>query len=339
MKRLVIGQIFLALIGIVVLAGCSDDGPARESATVFAMDTVMFVTVYGEEAGEAVRLLTGELHRLDRLFSVTLAESDIARINAARGETVTVSEETAEVLGLALGLWEETGGRFSPGLYALQRAWGFTAEENRVPGKEEIRALLAYVDVGEIRLEGLAVTVPAGMELDLGAIAKGYAADRLVGLGAGLGGVGALPPLGGDVLARGGRFGGEAPWRIGVRDPLGAGYLGILELRDAAVNTSGNYQRRFVGEDGQVYHHILDPLTGRPAMSGLASVTAVTPEGARGDALSTGLFVMGLEAGLAFVERTADLEAIFVTEDGWVYVTEGLRGVFAPEEEGRVRWG
>jgi len=333
MKKLVL--VFLA---IVAFGGCSG-GPERDSATVFAMDTVMVVTVYGDEAEEAVRQATEELHRLDRLFAVTRVESDIARINAANGDTVIVSEETAEILRLALRIWEETNGQFSPGLYALQRAWGFTVGENRVPGEEEIRNLLGYVNVGDIRLEGLAVTVPAGMELDLGAIAKGYAGDRLAEIVRGLGVESALFFLGGDVLALGERPGG-GPWRVALQDPLGSpgGHLGVLEVSDAAVNTSGSYERQFVAEDGQVVHHILDPLTGRPAESGLISVTTVTAEGARGDALATALFVMGLEAGIAFVERTADLEAVFVTADGRIYVTEGLRGAFLPEDEGRVSW-
>jgi len=334
-RRIKNGKTIWIFVLILALTGCFDTAPEPVSATVFAMDTVTLLTVYGEEAEEAVRLARAEILRLDRLFSVTRVESDIGRLNAAGGETLLVSAETAEVLDLALELWAETEGRFSPGLYALQRAWGFTTEENRVPAEEEIRALLESVDLGGIHLEGLYVTVPAGLELDLGAIAKGYVGDRLLALLTELGTEAAIFSLGGDVIALGGHPGG-GPWRVAIRNPLGEGFLGTVELWGGAVNTSGSYERRFVAEAGEVYHHILDPETGRPARSGLVSVTVVSREGARGDAWSTALFVMGLEEGLARVAEIEDLEAIFVTEGGGIYVTAGLEGVFLPERD--VTW-
>jgi len=322
---------------IVALAGCEKRPEEPVNATVFAMDTVMTLTVYGEDARAAVRQAVEEIHRLEELFAVTRVDSDIARINAAGGEAVPVSAETAEVLALAVEFWAETAGAFSPGLYALQRAWGFTTGENRVPGDAEIAALLAAVNVGEIALSGLTVAVPVGMELDLGAIAKGYAADRLAELLVDFGIDAAILSLGGDVFALGERPGG-IPWRVAIRDPLGTGFLGLVEVRDRAVNTSGSYERRFIGEDGEAYHHILDPETGRPTESGLVSVTVVSAEGARGDALATALFVMGLEDGADFVARTRGIEAIFVTEDGRVYATAGLEGVFLPGGGVRVNW-
>ncbi|MCL2568620.1 MAG: FAD:protein FMN transferase [Oscillospiraceae bacterium] len=325
------------LIWIASLTGCGNRPPESQSATIFAMDTVMTITVYGEEAQEALRQATAEINRLETLFSVTRTESDLARINAADGKAVLVSPETAEVLTLAIALWEETDGTFSPGLYALQRAWGFTVGEYRVPEDAEIADLLAQVDVAEIRIDGLTVTAPPGMELDFGAIAKGYAADRLVLILRNLEIESAIISLGGDILALGERPGG-APWRVAVNDPFGHGSLGIIEVRDRAVNTSGNYERRFMSEEGETIHHILDPETGRPARSGLVSVTTVTADGARGDALATALFVMGLPDALAFVDRTPDLEAVFVTDDGRIYATRGLENMFVPEDAGRVSW-
>ncbi|MCL2588624.1 MAG: FAD:protein FMN transferase, partial [Oscillospiraceae bacterium] len=124
----------LICILVFVLGGCAPGGARAERVEmiVFAMDTVMMITAYGEGAAEAVERARAELHRLEDLFSVTYVDSDIARINAANGVPIRVSEETAEILGLALDLWRETGGAFAPGLYTLQRAWGFTTDENRV---------------------------------------------------------------------------------------------------------------------------------------------------------------------------------------------------------------
>ena len=319
------------------LAGCGRGQPEPVRTILFAMDTAIDLTVYGERAEEAVRQAGVEVRRLEGLFSVTLAESDVARINAADGEPLLVSPETAEILGLALALWAETEGAFSPGLYALQRTWGFTTDHRRVPEDEEIATLLGQVDVGSIQIEGLHVTVPAGTQLDFGAIAKGYAGDRLTEILDELSIDGAILSFGGDVLAFGARPGGE-PWRVAIRSPLGDGFLGLVEVRDRMVSTSGSYERQFTAEDGQVYHHILDPETGRPAQSGLVSVSVVSEMGARGDALATALFVMGLDAGAAFVARSQDLEAIFVTEDGRVYASAGLEGVFLPADGLVVNW-
>ena len=290
---------------------------------VFAMDTVMMITAYGEGAAEAVERARAELHRLEDLFSVTYVDSDIARINAANGVPIRVSEETAEILGLALDLWRETGGAFAPGLYTLQRAWGFTTDENRVPEDAEIMERLAQVDLAGVEIDGLTVTVPAGTELDLGAIAKGFAADQLVEIFTEMGVDSALFSLGGDVFAHGGRPDGGT-WRVAIRDPLEEELLVVVEVRDQMVSTSGGYERMFVDAEGNVHHHILDPTTGRPAESGLVSVTVISPSGARSDALSTAIFVMGLEAGLAFAEATADVEALFVSADGTLTMTAGF---------------
>ena len=325
------------LLLLVALMGCASRPPESVRVTIFAMDTVMILTIYGDMAGEATQQAEEELRRLEQLFSVTLPESDIARANSAAGETTYIAAQTAEVLALALGFWEETGGSFSPGLYTLSRAWGFTTGENRVPGKYELTALLENVYVAGIRLDGYALALPPGTELDLGAIAKGYAGDRLAEILAGLGVEAAILSLGGDVVAFGGRPDG-LPWRVAIRDPQGDGFLGVVEARDQMVSTSGSNERWFVADDGGIYHHILDPWTGRPVENELVSVTVVASSGVRSDAISTALFVMGLEEGIAFTARTPDIEAVFLTQDGRIYATGGLEGVFLPEDVERVSW-
>jgi len=221
-------------------------------------------------------------------------------------------------------------------LYELLREWGFTTGEHRVPREEELRDLLARVNVAGIVIAGDRVTIPVGMALDFGAIAKGYAGDMVRRVMVYHGVESAIFSLGGDVIAVGQRRSGS-PWRVALRNPFGEGHLGIVEVIDQAVSTSGSYERWFMGDDGYVYHHILDPLTGRPADSGLVSVTVVATEGVRADALSTALFVMGPERGPAFAAE-AGVEAIFVTVDGSVYATGGLAGVFMPEAGVLVRW-
>jgi len=332
-KGILIAGLILILVG--PLAGCSQAEPER--ATIFAMDTVMTLTIYGDGAAEARQRAVQEIHRLEELFSVTLADSDIARINRSAGAPVTVAPETAAILAEAVAIWRETGGAFSPALYPISKAWGFTAEEHQIPDADLLGQLLACANPAEIVVDGTQVTIPAGMELDLGAIAKGYAGDVLAMLMGEMGVESAIFSLGGDVYAVGERPGG-GPWRVAVQNPFGGGDMGVAEVRDQIVSTSGSYERYFIGPDGAAYHHILNPATGWPAESGLISVTVIASNGTWGDGISTALFVMGLAEGAAFAAERADLEAIFVTAEGGIYATEGLKDRFTPGDGRDISW-
>ena len=321
MKRIVLPFLLFALM--TALAACESRGPQPVQATAFAMDTVMTLTVYGDRGEEAVAESIQALNRLEGLFSVTRRDSDVARINAGGGGPVQVSRETGEVLRMALEFWEETGGAFSPGLFSIQRGWGFTTGEFHILEEEERLRLLDQIDVAGIEIEGQRAVVPPGTEVDFGAIAKGYAMDVLRDIMEEFAVESAIFSLGGEVFALGQRPGG-GPWRIALQNPQGEGYIGVIEVVDKTVSTSGSYERWFLAADGRRIHHILDPQSGKPVENGLISVTAVAREGARGDALSTALFVMGLEEGLRFVEDAPDIEAIFVTEGGDIYVSSGL---------------
>lgn len=289
------------------------------------MDTVMEVTVYGSGAADAAEEAERAIRRLEGLWSVTGENSEVSRLN--RGETVELSTETADLLRRSLSLSEETGGALDPFLYPLTRLWGFTTGEYRVPSREEIDGLLEERASGSLSLEGDRASL-AGLELDFGAVAKGYAAQNAAELLRERGISSALLSLGGNVQTVGNKEDGSL-WRIGVRDPQGeAGeYLGVLSVGEAAVVTSGAYQRYFE-EDGVCYGHILDPETGQPAESGLASVTVVAEDGLLADGLSTALYVMGLEEAAEFWRSRDDFEAVLVDGEGKIYVTEGLRDSF-----------
>lgn len=172
------------------------------------------------------------------------------------------------------------------------------------------------------------VIIPDGTQLDFGAVAKGYTGDRVSALMKEEYGVtSALLNLGGNVQAIGRKPDGT-PWRIGIRDPYGEDMLGTLEVEDAAVITSGGYERFFAGEDGTIYWHIIDPSTGYPADSGLLSVTVTGQEGTVCDALSTALFVMGADSATAYWKAHAGFDMILVTEQEEIYVTEGIAEQF-----------
>ncbi len=326
MKRL-----FCLSFCLILLAGCAPTvGQAGNTVQFFAMDTVMSVTAFDgkEGAAEAVQTLVDEL---DAALSRTREDSELSRLNssAGTGGAVRLSDPVYRLLEQAAALSRRTKGAFDPSIAPVMDAWGFTREENRVPGDEELRMLLPLVDTGALRLEeGTALLPASGMAIDLGAIAKGFAGDEASALLTTEYGVtSALVSLGGNITAIGKKPDGSG-WRVAVRDPADAeSYLCILTLSDKTVSTSGGYER-FFEQNGVTYHHIIDPDTGYPAQSGLKSVSVVSSSGTTADALSTALFVMGEEDALALWRASDDFETVLVRDDGTVLVTEGLENGF-----------
>ena len=316
------------LMFVLVLPGCGRkrEAPAAE-ASLFAMNTYMTFTAYGERAEEALDAARQQIQDVEALWSVTDENSEIYRANHSGGQTIQVSEETAAILSFALEMAEKTGGALDPTIYPVLEAWGFTTDQKQVPSDEEIASLLAYVGYSRISLEGTQLTVPEGMELDLGAVGKGYTADLVTETLAGYGVESAVISLGGNVQAIGSRPDGS-DWRIGIREPWGEGNLGILEVSDAGVVTSGGYENYFEDGEGNIYWHILDPKTGHPANSGLQSVTIVSTAGKLCDALSTALFVMGADGAENYWRENGGFDMLLVTDDGEILITEGIAQQF-----------
>ena len=315
-----------------ILAGMlalSVEGSAEEKRTadIFAMDTHISMTAYGENAAGALEEAKSLLAEYEQLWSVTMEESEIAQINRADGEWVAVSEETADILEYALDMAQYTEGCYDPTIYPLVAAWGFTTDAYRIPGAEELRERITLVDYRKLTVGGGKAALPAGMQIDLGGIAKGYAGDRVAALLKQKEIDSAIISLGGNIHVLGSKPDGSA-WKIGIKSPLGDGMLGALSVRDRCVITSGAYERYFEGEDGKKYGHIIDPDTGMPADNGVLSVTVVGEEGAQCDALSTALFVMGAEEACAFWKAHEGFEMVILTDEKILYVTEGLDDSF-----------
>ena len=282
------------------------------------MDTVFSLKVWGDEA--ALDAVSDELTRLDALLDATDAESAIGRLNA--GEPL--DGEAAMLVRQAVAYSEATGGAFDPTVYPLMRLWGFTDETQRVPSDAEITAALANIGTNQVQLDETAVSLHPGAAIDLGGIAKGYAADRCVALLEQSDATAALLSLGGNIQTYGTKPDGT-PWTIGIADPQQPeqAVASVAVTGTKALVTSGGYQRYFEA-DGVTYHHIIDPKTGRPAESGLASVTILADSGTMADAYSTALFVMGLEDAVDFWRAEQSFEAVFITTDGEIYATEGV---------------
>ena len=323
-------QALAAICAVPLFFGCAPaDGGGEEAAprtvTVFAMDTVMDISVYGGPeslTADAEDLIRG----LEAAFSVTDPDSEIYAVN--REGAGPVGSDTEALLAEALRLCGRTGGKLDCTIYPVLRAWGFTTGDYRIPSRRELDALLTLVDWRAVTLTEGSAALKQGQMLDLGAVAKGYTGDRLIGLFREAGVTSAIVNLGGNVQTLGTRPDGS-PWRVAVADPFGEGYAGVVETADRAVITSGGYERYFE-EDGKIYRHILDPETGIPVDNGLVSVTVVGERGVLCDGLSTALFVMGEEDAAEFWRDSDDFDAILLTEDGRVLVTEGLERNFSP---------
>jgi len=352
MKRLTVSVLLLALLLSGCVAQMSPD-EAQESIQVIAMDTAMLITTYGERSPAAAYACEDTIRDLEKQLSRTLEDSDVSRLNASGGEPVEVGEDLGVLLELARYYHGSTGGAFNIAIAPVVSAWGFTEDSFRVPSQAELDGLLELVQgpsyIGPCSSGGaICYSLAPGQAIDLGGIAKGYAADKIVKVLQEHDVPRANINLGGNVLAYGDRPDG-APWRVGIQDPARAdeqnAFAGVLELTDSFAVTSGGYQRYFE-EGGKRYHHIIDPATGYPADSGLSSVTVVAGLGEGGgfpgtmcDAYSTALFIMGEEQALDFwrdetqwEEQGCPFELVLVTEDGRVMVTEGLADRFTLEE-------
>ena len=320
----------LLLLGLVFLGGCgqasapsvSSAGTDSQSIDLFAMDTAMTLTAYGDHAGEALEAAKSEIERLDALFSISSESGDIYALN--RDHAATLHEDTRALLSRALEVSASTGGIFDCTIEPVMDAWGFTTQNYRVPSADELQQLLTRVDYKQVQQNGSDVSIPADVQVDLGGIAKGYTSDRIMQVFADNGVTSGIVSLGGNVQALGCKPDGSK-WRVAVQDPNDEGEnFAVVEIADEAVITSGGYQRYFE-DNGRTYHHIIDPRTGTPADSGVISSTIISHDGTLADGLSTSLFIMGVDDALDYWRAHSDeFDAILMDENGTVYVTDGI---------------
>ena len=308
----------------------SSDSRQEYTSDVFAMDTYMTLTAYGENAQEAVEAGIAEIQRLDDLLSTGKDTSEVAQINA-NGSGV-LSEDTDYLVKRALDIYQSTNGAFDISIYPVMQLWGFTTGNFAVPSESDLAAKLALVDAGKITLSEengqTSISLPEGMEIDLGGIAKGYTSGRVMDVMKSYGIKSAVINLGGNAHVLGNKTDGSQ-WKVGIQDPEDEnGYLGGVSVTDKAIITSGGYERYFVDEaTGVKYHHIIDPKTGYSANNGLISVTIVSADSTLADGLSTSLFVLGTQDAITYCEEHCaedGFDAIMEDEDGKLYITDGI---------------
>lgn len=308
----------------------------RESLTVYAMDTVMTLTAYVPEeepevAAQGLSMAESEIYKLESLLSVSREGSDIYNLN--QNKRATISEGTGKLLLQATQISDATGGAFDPTVYPLMELWGFTGDAQRVPEEAEIAQTLPSVGTEHIlevsQLDGYGACsgeISENCGVDLGGIAKGYAAEQVLEILENTGVEAGVISLGGNVGLLGTKPDGS-PWTVAVEKPDGSGEtvatLSIPGGEKTYCVTSGAYQRYFQ-ENGVTYHHILDPKTGYPAETDLLSVTIVSKNGTEADALSTALFVMGFDEAVTFWQSGKyDFDLVLITETG-IFASPGL---------------
>ena len=315
---------------LTLVAGVTPDaGWASRSAEVMA--TRLDVTVPAARVADA-EVVFAVFRDVEARMNEWRRGSPLAEVNAAAGAAAAVSvpADLRALLRRGLEIGRLTAGAFDVTWAALWGVWDFRAEAPRPPAAAEIDRRLPLIDYRKVEVDDTAGTVrlpAAGMKLGLGGIAKGYALERAAAALRARGLDHFMMSAGGQVYAAG--LKGDRPWRVGVRDPRGPAddWFAVLEVTDASVSTSGDYERFFLGADGRRYHHILDPRTGRPAR-GLRSATVLAADPTLADALSTALMVLGADAGLALVERLDDVECVLVDAAGHVRLSAGASGSY-----------
>lgn len=335
------------ILAAVLLCACGEGSGASGSEPVsndgYYLDTICSVSVYrmtGEDGtavdasgmeDEALDAINGSFEvckDLEAKVSRTRKDSDISRINGAKGEWTEVSSETVDLIRKGLDYSEVSGGDFDITVGGVTKLWDFHAAEGEaeIPDEEAVSEAVKHVDYKGVEIDGSRVRLKdPESEIDLGGIAKGYIGDRMTDYLESRGVVSAVVNLGGNVICIGGKT-DESGFVIGVETPFSdrKEIIGKVEAADKTLVTSGVYERR-IEVDGKSYHHILDTATGWPAETDLDAVTLIADKGRSADidALSTTCLIKGADGGMELIENTDGVEAVFVLSDGSIRTTDG----------------
>ncbi|MDW7668833.1 MAG: FAD:protein FMN transferase [Bacillota bacterium] len=329
--------VLLLLSMILIITGCKDKeseviNNAKISSSEFLLDTHVNITLYGTEDESLFPKIFEEIERLENILSVHVEGSDLDLLKDNAGiKPVKVSEDTIKIIEKSLKYSELTGGLFDVTSGPLIELWGIGSGAEKIPTQDEITEAIRLIDYRKIKIDkdqGTIFLEDKGMIADLGAIAKGYIADRVEEKLYDLGVESAIINLGGNVQLIGDKPDGSL-FRIGIQDPDEArgGNIGVYSGKDVTIVSSGDYERYFI-KDGVRYHHILNPFTGFPVETEIKSVSIITDESFEADALSTSVLLSGWDKGISMVESLENVEAIFINKDHEVYVTDGLKEDF-----------
>lgn len=320
-----------------ILTGCSNKDDAKSNTpltkTNYLLGTQVSITLYDNQKDSIIDEAFQRISEIETKMSINSDNpSEITKLNEASGiQEVKLSEDTFFVLEKGKYYSQLSNGEFDITIGPIVKLWNIGTPEAAIPDEKILSEKLNLVDYNNLTLNKEKSTAKlelSGMIVDLGGIAKGYAADEVYSILKKHGVNHAIINLGGNILALGTNVNNQ-PWKIGIQDPYNTrnDYLGIVEVADKSVVTSGIYERYFE-QDGVRYHHILDPQTGYPADNGIAGVSIITDKSIDADGLSTSTFLLGVEKGMALIESLENTEAIFITTDKKVYLSSGLKNNF-----------
>ena len=332
------------LLSSAAFSGCSlkantaenSDAGSQEpvSATAIKLNTAVTVTIYDSQDRELLTECMNLCDKYEKIFSRTASDSELYQLNhreltpvAGTEDTFQVSNPLAELIRKGLYYSELSEGAFDIAIEPLTSLWDFTAEDPQVPEDRLIQEALTKCDYHNVSVSdnNEVILKTEDTAIELGAIAKGYIADRLKDYLISQGVKSAIINLGGNVLCIGGKP-DDSSFKIGIQKPFAdrSETIAVMDIKDKSVVSSGVYERCFE-QDGTLYHHLLNPRTGYPYDNGLIAVTIISDESVDGDALSTTCFALGLEDGMKLAESLDNVQAFFVTSDYEIHYTKDFQ--------------
>lgn len=326
MKKLVCVLLIISML--VPLCACGESKTYTEQ--IFAMDTTMSLTAYGNNAKKGISNAISVIQALDAAVDPDLETGITYQINNANGQNVTVSGQIADMLTTAKEIYEQTDGAYDITIYPLVKRWGFTTGQYVVPSENEIANDLAKLCMGELTINKFpnsgtyTISLPFYGNLSFASCAKGCASKYAIEAMKNVGVSSAVISLGGNVQTLGVKPDGTN-WKIGIQDPYNtSSYLASISVGETAVVTSGTYQRFFTAANGKTYHHLFSTKTGYPITNGLVSVTVVCEDGTKADCLSTAMFALGKTSALNYWRKYGGFDMIMIDEDHKITCTSGL---------------
>ena len=316
--------VLITLFIIALFTGCkaeTDSSPITD--TQFKFNTVMTITLYGYNDQSVFKEVWAEFDKMEQTYSANLKDSDVTKFNdSTLTAPISVSSDIVEMVSKAQPYSEATHGKFDLTIEPVVKLWGISTENPSVPAQNDLDNALKHVDYTNVVPNTVDKTLTKkdmNSRIDLGAIAKGYAADKIVDFLKGKGIERAVLNLGGNIYVIGSKT-ADTPWSVGIQNPFepSGELMGILRTTDRSVVTSGSYER-FFEKDGKKYHHILDPDNGYPIDNTLVSVSIVSDKSVDGDILSTSAFSLGLDEGRTLINSLENTAAIFITKDKEIY--------------------
>jgi FAD:protein FMN transferase len=328
-KHMCLITAFITIISL-FLSGCSNKAEEPVSKTETILGTVCTIKIYDHISESTFEKVFNRLKEIEDKMSVNKESSEVININNASGvDYVKVSKDTFEVIEKGV-YFSSLYNKFDITIGPIVKLWNIGFDNVRIPEDKEIKNKLPLVNYKNVllnKVDNKVMLKEKGMMIDLGGIAKGYAADEAVRVLKENSVEHAIVNLGGNVMTLGGRPDGSQ-WTIGIQHPFTnrGNYVGTVKVADKTVVTSGIYER-YIKEGDKIYHHIIDKATGYPVDNNLLSVTIITDKSVSGDGYSK-IFALGLEKGLEYANTLKDIDAIFITKDNKIYITQGLKDNF-----------